>query len=286
MTTVLDDIITGVRADMAARMAVVAPSQLKERIRWMGPTLDPRPGFGGDTISVISEVKRSSPSKGALATIEDPATIASAYEAGGAAAISVLTERHRFNGTPDDLRAVREAVGIPVLRKDFVVDPYQVLEARAFGADLVLLIVAALDDKQLAGLYDLALSLGLLPLIEVHTAEEMRRAALLKPELVGVNNRNLKTLDVDLAQFERLAPLAPHDAIVVAESGIRDAADVQRVRAAGADVVLVGEALVTSGNPREAVQTMIEATRPGRGPAGSPGRATVMNDDRQGESNE
>ncbi|MDN5962071.1 MAG: indole-3-glycerol phosphate synthase TrpC, partial [Propionibacterium sp.] len=246
MTTVLDDIITGVRADMAARMAVVAPSQLKERIRWMGPTLDPRPGFGGDTISVISEVKRSSPSKGALATIEDPATIASAYEAGGAAAISVLTERHRFNGTLDDLRAVREAVGIPVLRKDFVVDPYQVLEARAFGADLVLLIVAALDDKQLAGLYDLALSLGLLPLIEVHTAEEMRRAALLKPELVGVNNRNLKTLDVDLAQFERLAPLAPHDAIVVAESGIRDAADVQRVRAAGADVVLVGEALVTS----------------------------------------
>ena len=276
MTTVLDDIITGVRADMAARMAVVAPSQLKERIRWMGPTLDPRPGFGGDTISVISEVKRSSPSKGALATIEDPATIASAYEAGGAAAISVLTERHRFNGTLDDLRAVREAVGIPVLRKDFVVDPYQVLEARAFGADLVLLIVAALDDKQLAGLYDLALSLGLLPLIEVHTAEEMRRAALLKPELVGVNNRNLKTLDVDLAQFERLAPLAPHDAIVVAESGIRDAAEVE----------LVGEALVTSGNPREAVQTMIEATRPGRGPAGSPGRATVMNDDRQGESNE
>lgn len=128
-----------------------------------GADLDPRPGFGGDTISVISEVKRSSPSKGALATIEDPATIASAYEAGGAAAISVLTERHRFNGTLDDLRAVREAVGIPVLRKDFVVDPYQVLEARAFGADLVLLIVAALDDKQLAGLYDLALSLGLLP---------------------------------------------------------------------------------------------------------------------------
>lgn len=257
--TVLDDIITGVRADMAARMALVTPTQLRERIRWLGPTIDPRPAFRDSGISVISEVKRASPSKGNLATIDDPAGIASAYQEGGAAAISVLTEQRRFHGSLDDLRSVREAVTIPVLRKDFVVDPYQVLEARAFGADLVLLIVAALDDATLRALYDTAVGLGLLPLIEVHTAEEMRRAALLEPELVGVNNRNLKTLDVDLAQFEQLAPLAPNNAIVVAESGISGAADVARVRDAGADVVLVGEALVTSGNPRDAVQAFIGA---------------------------
>ena len=260
--TVLDEIITGVRADMAARMVHVTPSQLSERIRWMGPTLDPRPRFAGPDISVIAEVKRSSPSKGALATIDDPAAVAKAYQQGGAAAISVLTEKRRFGGTPEDLWDVREAVDIPILRKDFVVDPYQVLEARAWGADLVLLIVAALSDRMLKVLHEQAVSLGLLPLVEVHTEEEMRRALLLEPELIGVNNRNLKTLDVELARFEHLRPMIPEGTLVVAESGIRNGDDVRRVHDAGADVVLVGEALVTSDNREQAVKNLISAAGP------------------------
>lgn len=258
MSTVLDEIIAGVRIDMAGRMARTAPGSLRERIERLGPTHDPRPAFRSPGISVIAEVKRSSPSKGRLAPVEDPAAVARSYQDGGASAISVLTEKRRFNGTLDDLAAVRSEVTIPVLRKDFVVDPYQVLEARAWGADLVLLIVAALDDKRLRELYAQAIGLGLLPLVEVHTPEEARRAVDLGAELIGVNNRNLKTLDVDLAQFERLAPLVPQGVITVAESGITGPQDVARVHRAGADVVLVGEALVTSGDPRSAVRAMID----------------------------
>ncbi|MFT8395788.1 indole-3-glycerol phosphate synthase TrpC [Propionibacterium sp.] len=260
MSTVLDDIIKGVRIDMAARMVKTAPSALEARIAGLGPTIDPRPAFRADPISIIAEVKRSSPSKGHLADVTDPAEIAWAYQEGGASAISVLTEQRRFHGTLDDLAAVRAKVSIPVLRKDFVVDPYQVLEARAWGADLVLLIVAALDDRQLHELNSLALDLGLLPLVEVHTPEETRRAVDLGAELIGVNNRNLKTLEVDLAQFERLRPLVPDDRIAVAESGITGPQDVARVRAAGADVALIGEALVTSGDPRTSVRTMIQVS--------------------------
>ena len=165
MSTVLDEIIAGVRIDMAARMARTAPSTLRARIEALGPTLDPRPVFRAPGISVIAEVKRSSPSKGQLARVDDPAGVARAYQEGGAAAISVLTEKRRFNGELADLAAVRAAVSVPVLRKDFVVDPYQVLEARAWGADLVLLIVAALDDALLAKLYAQAVELGLTPLV-------------------------------------------------------------------------------------------------------------------------
>lgn len=263
MTTVLDEIIDGVRIDMAGRMARTAPSVLRARIEALGPTIDPRPAFRADPISVIAEVKRSSPSKGPLAAVEDPAAVALAYQEGGASAISVLTERRRFHGDLDDLAAVRAGVRIPVLRKDFVVDPYQVLEARAWGADLVLLIVAALDDERLRELYALATELGLLALVEVHTPEETRRAVDLGAELIGVNNRNLKTLEVDLAQFERLAPLVPEGIITVAESGITGPQDVARVHRAGADVVLVGEALVTSGDPRAGVRAMIDVTSKG-----------------------
>ena len=263
MSTVLDDIIGGVRIDMAGRMARTAPSTLRARIEQLGPTLDPRPAFRTDSISVIAEVKRSSPSKGRLAEVEDQAAVARAYQDCGAAAISVLTEKRRFNGDLDDLAAVRAGVHIPVLRKDFVVDPYQVLEARAWGADLVLLIVAALDDARLHELHALATELGLLALVEVHTPEETRRAVDLGAELIGVNNRNLKTLAVDLAQFERLAPLIPEGIITVAESGITGPDDVARVHRAGANVVLVGEALVTSGNPRAGVRAMIDVTTKG-----------------------
>ena len=259
--TVLDEIIAGVRADMAARVVRTAPSRLEAVIEAMGPTIDPRPHLrSAESVRVIAEVKRSSPSKGPLAEIPDPAARARAYERGGAGAVSVLTERRRFGGRLEDLVAVRAGVRVPVLRKDFIVDPYQVLEARAAGADLILLIVAALDDATLRALYDQATGLGLLPLVEVHTPDEARRAADLGAELIGVNNRDLRTLDVDLSRFERMVGLVPAGAITVCESGILTIADVVRAHDAGADTVLVGEMLVRSSDPAAAVRSMMAAT--------------------------
>ena len=264
--TVLDDILEGVAADRAARQATCSLDQLKEQALRQPPALDPMPAFRADGVSVIAEVKRSSPSKGALAAIKDPAALACDYAAGGAAAISVLTEQRRFGGTLADLDAVRERVTIPVLRKDFVVEPYQVLEARAHGADLVLLIVAALDDAQLRDLHDQITGLGMTPLVEVHTPEETERALSLGAKLVGVNNRNLKTLEVDLAQFGRLVDLIPDGTVKVAESGIMTADDVARVASEGADVILVGEALVTGGDPRARVAEFIDRGTAARSP--------------------
>jgi indole-3-glycerol phosphate synthase len=201
-------------------------------------------------------VKRRSPSKGDLAEIPDPAALAGYYAAGGADAISVLTEARRFGGSLDDLRAVRAAVDTPLLRKDFVVTSYQVLEARAAGADLVLLIVAALDDATLARLHDEARALGMTVLVEVHDELEIARALAIGPELVGINARNLKTLDVDPDTFGRLVGLLPDEVVKVAESGVSGPADAARYAAEGADVVLVGEALVKDGDPATAVATM------------------------------
>ena len=212
--------------------------------------------FRGDGLSVIAEVKRKSPSKGALANIDDPAALANEYEAGGASAISVLTEQRRFGGSLGDLDAVRARVEIPVLRKDFMVDEYQFLEARVHGADLVLLIVAALTDAELARFLQLAHALQLTPLVEVHTVEEADRALAAGAELIGVNNRNLKTLDVDLANFGRIASHIGDDVVRVAESGIFTPDDARRVRDEGADVILVGEALVRHGQPRQAVSAL------------------------------
>src|SRR4051794_12280709 len=214
------------------------------------------PHFRAAGSSVIAEVKRKSPSKGALADIPDPARLAQAYERGGAAAISVLTEQRRFGGSLADLRAVRAAVDIPILRKDFIVDSYQLLEARAAGADMALLIVAALDDDELNRLHDTARELGLTVLVEVHDESETERAVALGAELVGVNARNLKTLAVDDDTFGRLAPIVPEDRVKVAESGIFGPADVERFVAQGARAVLVGEALVKDGDPEAAVRNM------------------------------
>lgn len=201
-----------------------------------------------DHVKVIAEIKRSSPSRGSLAAIADPAALARTYELGGASAISVLTEARRFGGSLADLEAVRDAVSIPVLRKDFIATPYQVFEARAAGADLVLLIVAALDDAQLAELYALVTQLGMAALVETHSADELDRAARLGARLIGVNARDLSTFDLDRDLFGRLADRFPDDAIRVAESAVLSAADVAHYRRSGADVVLVGEALVT-GDP-------------------------------------
>jgi indole-3-glycerol phosphate synthase len=184
----------------------------------------------------------------ALAQIADPAALARSYELGGASAISVLTEGRRFGGSLADLEAVRAAVALPVLRKDFIATPYQVFEARAAGADLVLLIVAALDDATLRELYDLIVALGMTPLIETHSADELERAAALGAQLIGVNARDLTTFELDRDLFGRLADRFPGGAVRVAESAVLSAADVAHYRASGADVVLVGEALVT-GDP-------------------------------------
>lgn len=199
-------------------------------------------------VKVIAEIKRSSPSRGSLAAIADPAALARSYELGGASAISVLTEGRRFGGSLADLEAVRAAVALPVLRKDFIATPYQVFEARAAGADLVLLIVAALDDATLRELFDLIVSLGMTPLVETHSADELDRAAALGARLIGVNARDLTTFELDRDLFGQLAERFPDDAIRVAESAVLTPADVAHYRSSGADVVLVGEALVT-GDP-------------------------------------
>ena len=254
--SVLDQIVAGVREDLALREAAVPLADLRAALADVEAPRDPMPHFRASGSSVIAEVKRRSPSKGELADIPDPAALAAEYAAGGAHAISVLTEQRRFGGSLDDLRAVRAAVDVPLLRKDFVVTPYQVLEARAAGADLVLLIVAALDDDQLRGLYEQARELGMAVLVEAHDEEETDRAVRLGAELIGINARNLKTLDVDAAAFGRLAPRVPDDRVLVAESGISGPADVERYVGEGARVVLVGEALVKDGAPREAVAAM------------------------------
>ena len=257
---VLSDIVAGVRIDLARRREVASEADLRAALSDVDPARDPMPSFRSQGSSVIAEVKRRSPSKGDLAEIADPAVLARQYAAGGAAAISVLTEERRFGGSLDDLRAVRAAVDVPLLRKDFVVDAYQVLEARAAGADLVLLIVAALDDDLLRGLHDQARELGMTVLVEVHDEPETARAVELGAELVGVNARNLKTLDVDPDTFGRLAPLVPDDRLLVAESGISSPVDVKRYVAEGAHAVLVGEALVKDGDPEGAVRAMTGIT--------------------------
>jgi len=259
--TVLDDIVDGVRADLAERQRAVTVADLRAAAEQAAPPVDPMPAFRAPGVSVIAEVKRRSPSKGDLASIPDPAVLAGAYEAGGAAAISVLTEQRRFGGSLDDLRRVRERVAVPVLRKDFIVTSYQLLEARAAGADLVLLIVAALAQDELCALHQEARALGLTVLVEVHDADEAGRAVAAGAELVGVNARNLKTLDVDPGTFARVAPAIPEGIVTVAESGIRGPEDVATAARSGAGVVLVGEALVRGADPRAAVEALVAAGR-------------------------
>jgi indole-3-glycerol phosphate synthase len=247
---VLDGLVAGALEDAARRRESRPLAEVERAALDRSPALDARAALQRDaTIKVIAEVKRASPSRGSLAEIPDPAELARQYERGGASAISVLTEERRFGGSLADLEAVRAAVGIPVLRKDFIADPYQVLEARAAGADLVLLIVAALDDTVLRSLHDLILDLGMTPLVETHDADEVRRAVDLGAGVIGVNARDLSTFELDRDLFGRLAPSIPEGTVRIAESAVSTLADVEHYRRAGADVVLVGEALVTGGDP-------------------------------------
>jgi indole-3-glycerol phosphate synthase len=257
--SVLDEIIDGVRADLAERQARVGLDELKERAARAPRPRDGVAALKGESVKVICEVKRSSPSKGALAAIADPAGLAADYEAGGAAVISVLTEQRRFGGSLADLEAVRGRVDIPVLRKDFIVTSYQLWEARAHGADLALLIVAALDQDALVSLVERAESIGLTPLVEVHDEEEVERAVDAGAKVIGVNARNLKTLEVDRGTFARVAPEIPEGVVRIAESGVRGPHDLIAYANEGADAVLVGESLVTGKDPRAAVADLVAA---------------------------
>jgi indole-3-glycerol phosphate synthase len=215
---------------------------------------------GPDGPRLVAEVKRRSPSRGDIRVDLDPAALAAAYAAGGAAAVSVLTEPRHFAGSPEDLLAVRAAVDLPVLRKDFVTTPYQVWEARAWGADAVLLIVAALDAAALRALLAEATAAGLDALVEVHTVAEAAAAAEAAATLVGVNARDLATLEVDPGRFAAVRDALPGGAVLVAESGIRGRADVEAAAAAGADAVLVGETLVRADDPTTAVRKLLASS--------------------------
>jgi indole-3-glycerol phosphate synthase len=259
--TILDRILARTAADVAERKDRV-PLPALERLAADRPRpLDLRQAIAGPGVSVIAEIKRASPSRGVFPVLVDPPAVARAYLAGGAAALSVLTDRPFFHGGLADLSAAAEvahawSTAAPVLRKDFVLDPYQIVEARAHGADAVLLIVAALSDPLLRALLAGARDLALGALVEVHDETELNRAVAAGADLIGVNNRDLRTFEVDLAVTERLAPLAPTGSVIVGESGIVDRADVARLGRAGAHAVLVGEGLILAPDRVAAVQAL------------------------------
>jgi indole-3-glycerol phosphate synthase len=259
VSSVLDEIVAGVREDVAARQAALPLDEVKALAAAAPSALDALAALRAPGVGVIAEVKRRSPSAGTLASIADPAALAGEYESGGARVISVLTEQRRFGGSLDDLDCVRAAVRIPVLRKDFIIGSYQVHEARAHGADVVLLIVAALDQNTLTGLRERVESLGMTALVEAHTPDEASRALDAGARVIGINARNLRTLDVDRSTFERIAPGLPSEVVKIAESGVRGPLDLIEYAAAGADAVLVGEGLVTHANPRQALADLVTA---------------------------
>lgn len=256
----LADLVAGALEDAAERRAARSLAEV-EADALAAPA--PRDALAAlapaDRVKIIAEVKRASPSRGALAEIRDPAGLAVSYQTGGASAISVLTEQRRFGGSLDDLRDVRAAVELPVLRKDFIAEPYQVFEARAAGADLVLLIVAALEQPLLTELYRLIGELGMTALVEAHSAAEVDRALEIGAQLVGVNARDLTTFQLDRELFGTLAGSIPSGVIRVAESAVTSPADVAHYREAGADVVLIGEALVTGDDPVTTLESFLAA---------------------------
>ena len=258
--SVLDELVAGALEDQRTRELTVSLEDVKKATLAAPAPIDATRWLKrADGIPVIAEIKRASPSKGHLSDIPDPAALAREYEKGGASAISVLTEGRRFLGGLDDFDKVRAAVHIPVLRKDFIVTDYQIFEARAHGADLVLLIVAALDDAQLKHLLDLAHKLGMTVLVETHTREEIERARQAGAKVIGINARNLKNLKVDVNKYNELAADLPDDVIKVAESGVFGAVEVEDYARAGADAVLVGEGVATADNHELAVERLVKA---------------------------
>jgi indole-3-glycerol phosphate synthase len=251
---ILDEILEHKRTDVEERERVHSLDEVERRAR-SAPA--PRVMRFDGAVSLIAEVKRRSPSAGALSPDVDPVAQALAYERAGAAAVSVLTDQQYFGGTLDDLTSVRNAVSIPVLCKDFILTPYQVFEARSYGADLLLLIMAVLRDDVLRSLQQLTIDLGMTPLVEVHDQHDLARALAAEADVIGINNRDLTDFSVDLLTTEYLAPLIPDDVIVVSESGIAERTDVQRVTRAGARAVLVGSTLMRSGDPAATIRELL-----------------------------
>ncbi|MEO5338051.1 MAG: indole-3-glycerol phosphate synthase TrpC [Magnetospirillum sp. WYHS-4] len=261
MTDVLTRICADKRDHVARKKRERSPADLEEaaqaapKVRGFVANLVHEVGY--DRYGLIAEIKKASPSKGLIRADFDPAALAKAYEKGGASCLSVLTDVPYFQGDDAYLGAARAACRLPVLRKDFMIDPYQVVEARALGADCILVIMAALSDAQAAELVAAAAGWGMDSLIEVHDEAEMERASRLRATLIGINNRNLKTLKVDLATTERLAPLAPPDRILVAESGLETPADLARMAKAGAKCFLIGESFMRQPDVEAAVKKLL-----------------------------
>ena len=255
---ILDEIVAHQRRHLARRRDLVPLRELEGTAGGLPDPVDFVAPMRCDGVALIAEAKRASPSKGLLCPDYRPLDLARAYAANGAAAISVLTESHFFGGSLDDLAEIRRGleVDIPLLRKDFILEPYQVYEARAFGADAVLLIAAVLGDGVLGELLVLVQELGMAALVEVHDQAELERVLFLEPRVVGINNRDLRDFSVDLDTFGRLRALVPDDVVAVAESGVRSAVDVRRLAHMGADAVLVGEALVTASDPGARVRDL------------------------------
>lgn len=256
----LEELYAGSIADALRRREAKSLQQLESEALATATPLNAAEFLSpGEQIKILAEVKRASPSKGQMADIPDPAWLADIYATNGASAISVLTEERKFKGSLDDLIAVRAKVNVPLLRKDFIANEYQILEARAAGADIILLIVAGLPQKDLNLLKQFSEDLGLTAFIETHSEDEVKRAVDLDAKMIGVNARDLSTFETDRDLFAKLVHLIPSNVIKVAESAVRTASDVAHYRAAGADVALVGEALVTS-DPAKMLQSFLHAT--------------------------
>ncbi len=253
----LDKIIAQKREEVEQRKKAATITYLQERITRQKPVLDLVPALKGDSIRLIAEVKQASPSRGILSPNFNPTELARTYTECGAAAISVLTEANYFMGSIEYLAAIKAVVGLPLLRKDFIFDLYQVYESRAYGADALLLIAAILSQEQLKELISLSHSLGLRCLVEVHNKDEVERAILSEAEIIGINNRDLNTFAVDIATTRRLRPLISQERIVVSESGIKSSRDIEKLRKWGVDAVLVGEALVTAGDTRAKMKELL-----------------------------
>jgi indole-3-glycerol phosphate synthase len=261
--TILDEIIAHKRVEVAASQTTVSTAEMCARASVAPPAEDFAAAIAGPPVRIIAEVKRASPSAGAIRSDADPAATARLYEQAGAAAVSVLTDRRYFSGSPDDLRAVRAAIHLPVLRKDFVVDAYQIYEARALGADAVLLIAGTVPTGDLEALGRLAAALGMTALFEVHTEGHVAEALAVGARIIGINNRNLGTLTVDLDTTLRLRPLIPPGIAAISESGIETADDVAYVCRAGINAVLVGTALMASADPASHLMALrLAAERP------------------------
>ena len=268
----MSDVLARICADKRRHIDDRRNSVPLDKLRELSASAPPCRGFARqltETLAkgrtgLIAEIKKASPSKGLIRKNFDPVTLARSYEAAGATCLSILTDMPYFQGRDEYLVAARSATNLPVLRKDFMLDPYQVYEARTLGADCILLIMAALTDGEAASLSETASDLGMDVLVEVHDREELQRAARIKSELIGINNRNLKTLSVDLSITEELAPYAPPGRLLVAESGLNSRADIDRMAAVGARCILVGESLMRQPDVAEAVRRLLgpERTRP------------------------